>query len=109
MTSEESSSSIDIYDDFIKTKQFYRSFKNENNLVQNPSYSTPKMTKEDWLRYGKENKYDGLNRKKLKEKEPQYHFIGLKNGWIDDLIPKKNGIKQVLDDMLTQYNQGAGK
>jgi hypothetical protein len=62
------------------------------------------MTKEGWLQYGKENKYDKLNRTELSEVEGCYYQKGLKKGWLDELIPKSNSLEQTVDMYI-----GAGK
>jgi len=69
------------------------------------------MTKKEWLNYGKKNNLDKLNREKLKDMKARYYNIGIKQGWINELIPSKqmSNIKQALDGMLNEYIQGDAK
>ena len=64
-----------------------------------------KMKKREWRNYSLFQGYYKLSRMELKEANNVFYRKGMKEGWIDGLI-SKNNIKQVLDDMLTQYNQG---
>lgn len=66
----------------------------KNKMKTKPDGFYSRMTKEQWIGYGRQNNLDKLSRSELQEEVGSYYKRGIEKGWVVELIPE---IKKRID------------